>query len=99
MITIGSPFALPFSSWRLYARSTTRKLADAWKDRVHLGLSNGFTNCILVVCFGCRNGAHRGCILRAIVRIVSVEVHTVPSTGTFLNAKRRRHFETHHDSW
>jgi hypothetical protein len=92
MITIGSPFALPLLSWRLYARSTTLKLADAWNDRVHDGLDVAFADCVLGICFKHGNGAHTGCIFRTIVRIVTVEVCTVPSAGTFLNAKHRRHF-------
>jgi hypothetical protein len=91
MMTIGSPFALPLLSWRLYARSTTLKLEDAWKDRVHAGLGVTFERRILVVCFGLINGAYAGCILRAIGRMVSVDGRRVPHAGTFFGAKRRRH--------
>jgi hypothetical protein len=73
MMTMGSPFALPLLSWRLYARSTTLKLDDAWKDRVHAGLGVAFESRILVVCFGVINCAHAGCIFRDIGRIVSVD--------------------------
>jgi hypothetical protein len=92
IITIGSPFAVPLLSWRLYARSTTLKLADAWNDRVHVGLGVSCDSCIIVLCFGCKSGAHIGCMLRDIDRIVSVDVARSRGAGTFFGAKRRRHF-------
>jgi hypothetical protein len=82
-MTIGSPFALPLLSWRLYARSTILKLDDAWKDRVHVGLAVALDSRILVVCFGVMSGANTGCMLCVIGRIVSVDARTVPNAGTF----------------
>ena len=92
MMTIGSPLALPLLSWRLYARSTILKLAEAWKDRVHAGAGIAFESCIRVMCFGCRKGEDAGCIVRMMDRIVAVEVAEVPSS-TF-SAARRRHSDS-----
>jgi hypothetical protein len=84
MITIGSPFALPLLSWRLYARSITLRLDDAWKDRAHNSLGVTSDDCILEACFGCRKGVYRGCIVRGIERMVNCCGSGSFRAGTFL---------------
>ena len=71
-ITIGSPFALPESSWSRYARSTTLKFADAWNERVHDGEGVAFDSCVRLACFERVNAAEKGCMLLVKARMLKV---------------------------
>src|SRR5690242_13843071 len=63
---MGSPLALPLLSWSLYARSTARRLADAWKERDHDGSGVALPSCARVAWFTSLNGVLNGRMLRSV---------------------------------
>ena len=72
MITIGSPLALPESLWTLYARLTTLRFAEAWKERFHVGGGIALNDRTRFACLRGVKDAERGCMLLTSERMLKV---------------------------